>query len=67
MKVKFKNIGRNNVNFERDKEYLNYDWLIEEIKPYLLSHNIDIEENLKGTYTVFAGFQTVGEIEIEEV
>lgn len=42
MKVKFVNIGRNNVNFmkERNKE-LSYDWLLKQVKPYLLSHNID--------------------------
>lgn len=64
MKIKFINIGRNNVNFERNREYLNYDWLISEVKPYILSHNIDIEENRKGTLTVFAGMQTVGEIKV---
>lgn len=62
MKVIFKNIGRNKANFVRNIEYLNYDWLINEVKPHLLSHNIDILENKKGTLTVFAGMQTVGEI-----
>lgn len=64
MLVKFKNIGRNNISFERERKYLNYDWLISEVQPYLLSHNIDILENKKGTLTVFAGMQTVGEIEV---
>lgn len=64
MKVKFKNIGRNNMNFERKTNKLTYEWLLEQVRPYLLSHNIDFEENQKGTITVFAGMQTVGEIEV---
>lgn len=66
MKIIFKDIGRNKANFVRDRQYLNYDWVISEVKPYLLSHNIDILENKKGTLTVFAGMQTVGEIIVEE-
>ena len=66
MNIIFKNIGRNKANFIRTKKYLNYDWLISQVKPHLLSHNIDILENKKGTFTVFAGMQTVGEIVIEE-
>ena len=66
MNIIFKNIGRNKANFTRTRKYLNYDWLISEVKPYLLSHNIDILENKRGTLTVFAGMQTVGEIVIEE-
>ena len=66
MKIIFKNIGRNKANFTRIRKYLNYDWLISQVKPYLLSHNIDIVENKKGTLTVFAEMQTVGEIVIEE-
>lgn len=65
MKVIFKDIGRNKANFIRNRQYLNYDWLISEVKPYLLSHNIDILENKKGTLTVFAGMQIVGEIIVE--
>ena len=65
MKVKFINIGRNNINFSKEcKNELTYDWLLKQVKPYLLSHNIDFEENRKGTITVFAGMQTVGEIEV---
>ncbi len=67
MEVKFINIGRNNANFTKEcNEELTYDWLLKQVKLYLLSHNIDIEENRKGTLTVFAGMQTVGEIEIIE-
>lgn len=66
MKLKFINIGRNNANFERSTKELTYEWLLQQVKPYLLSHNIDFEENRSGTITVFAGMQTVGEIEVIE-
>lgn len=66
MKVKFIDIGKNNANFTRNANELTYEWLLQQVKPHLLSHNIDFEENRKGTITVFAGMQTVGEIEIIE-
>lgn len=66
MLVKFKNIGRNNISFVRKTEEITYEWLLEQVKPYLLSHNIDFDYNQKGTITVFAGMQTVGEIEVHE-
>ena len=65
MQVKFINIGRNNVHFTREcKNELTCDWLLKQVSPYLLSHNIGFEENGHGTITVFAGMQTVGEIEV---
>lgn len=67
MKVKFINIGNRNANFEREcKNELDYEWLLKQVSPYLLSPNIDFAENRKGTITVFAGMQTVGEIEVGE-
>ena len=36
------------------------------LRPYLYSHNIDFEEATDGRIIVFAGMQTVGEIEIIE-
>lgn len=67
MKVKFINIGARNINFTKEcNKELTYDWLLKQVRPYLLSHNIDFEENQKGTITVFAGMQTVGEIEVLE-
>ncbi len=66
MKVKFKNIGRNKVSFERECKELTYKYAVEQVRPYLLSHNIDFAENKKGTITIFAGMQTVGEIEVIE-
>lgn len=66
MRVKFKNIGRNNVSFTKEAEQLTESWLLKQVRPYLLSHNIDFIENRKGTITVLAGFQTVGEIELEK-
>ncbi len=64
MIVKFKNIGRNNTNFERNTNELTYEWLLQQVKQHLLSHNIDLKKTEKGTLTVFAGMQTVGEIEV---
>ena len=67
MKVKFINIGRENISFTRQhKGELSYKWLLKQVRPYLLSRNIDFEENTKGTITVFAGMRTVGEIKVEE-
>ena len=67
MKVKFINIRARNINFTKEcnKEFA-YDWLLKQVRPYLLSSNIDFGENRKGTITVFAGMQTVGEIEVLE-
>ena len=63
----FKDIGRNKVCFKKQAPTkITYDWLYEQVKPYLLSNNLDFLENNKGTVTVFAGMQTVGEIIIEE-
>lgn len=65
MEVKFIDIGSRNVNFTKEcKKVLTYEWLLKQVRPYLYSHNIDFEENSKGTITVFAGMQTVGEIKI---
>lgn len=67
LKVKFINIGARNINFTKEcNKELTYDWLIKQVRPYLLSSNIDFGENQKGNITVFAGMQTVGEIEIIE-
>lgn len=63
----FKDIGRNKVCFKKQApEEITYDWLCKQVKPYLLSNNLDFLENSKGTVTVLAGMQTVGEIIIEE-
>lgn len=67
MKLKFINIGNKNANFIKEcKKELTYEWLLKQVRPYLLSPNIDFGENRKGNITVFAGMQTVGEIEIIE-
>ena len=67
MKLKFINIGNKNANFIKEcKHELTYEWLLKQVRPYLLSPNIDFGENKKGNITVFAGMQTVGEIEIIE-
>ena len=48
MKVKFINIGNRNVNFTKEcKGDLNYEWLLKQVRPYLLSSTIDFEYNRK--------------------
>lgn len=48
MKVKFINIGNRNVNFEKEcKGELNYEWLLKQVRPYLLSPSIDFDYNKK--------------------
>lgn len=48
MKVKFINIGARKANFikEYDGE-LNYEWLLKQVRPYLLSPNVDFDYNKK--------------------
>lgn len=67
MKLKFINIGSRNANFIKEcKNELTYEWLLKTVRPYLYSHNIDFEKSKDGKIIVFAGMQTVGEIEIIE-
>lgn len=67
MKVKFINIGSRNANFTKEcKNELTYEWLLKQVRPYLYSRNIDFEEGIDVKIYVFAGMQTVGEIEILE-
>lgn len=67
MKLKFINIGSRNANFIKEcKSKLTYEWLLKAVRPYLYSHNVDFEEATDGRIIVFAGMQTVGEIEIIE-
>ena len=48
MKVKFINIGNRNANFEKEcKGELNYEWLLKQVRPYLLSPSIDFDYNRK--------------------
>lgn len=63
----FKDIGHSKACFKKQAPAeITYDWLYNQVKPYLFSNNLDFLENSKGTVTVFAGMQTVGEIIIEE-
>ena len=44
MKVKFINIGNRKANFEKEcKGELNYEWLLKQVRPYLLSPLIDFD------------------------
>ena len=48
MKVKFINIGNRKANFEKEcKDELNYEWLLKQVRPYLLSPSIDFDYNRK--------------------
>lgn len=72
MKVKFINVGRNNVNWEEPAPVNNYDdleyeWLYYQVKKraFVMSDNIDFflkEGETKGTIT--AGFHKIGEFEL---
>ena len=48
MKVKFINIGARNANFIKEYDVeLNYEWLLKQVRPYLLSPNIGFNYNKK--------------------
>lgn len=66
MIVKFIDIGRNKKNFEKkqDEEKITYDWLITELRPYILSHEIDLTQDSKGNINVCVGWYTLGKIKI---
>ena len=67
MTLFFKNIGHSKACFKKQSPAeITYEWLYNQVKPYLYSKNLDFLENNKGTVTVFAGMQTVGEIIVEE-
>ena len=65
--VNFINVGHSNQSFCRlCKGELTYEWLYKQIKPYVMSRNIEFsynEETNKGY--IFGGFQTIGEFEVE--
>lgn len=66
MIVKFIDIGRNKANFQRkqDEEKITYDWLVTELRPYILSHEIDLTQDSKGNINVVVGWYTLGKIKI---
>lgn len=66
MIVKFIDIGRNRESFERkqDEEKITYDWLVAQVKPYILSHEIDFAQDSKGNISVCVGWYVVGKIKI---
>ena len=63
-KVKIIDLGRDNFNgeftFEGNQDEINKQ-IIEEIGKHLLSSDIEVIEG-----TIFAGFRTVGKIEVSE-
>lgn len=66
MLVKFIEIGKNRENFDciQDDEKITYDWLKQKVRPYILSSELDFEENAKGDILIYAGFYNVGKIKI---
>lgn len=70
MKVKFINVGRNNVTWEEQAPAdnwndLEYEWLYFQVKKYLMSNNIDfiLNEDEK-TGTIVGNFHKLGEFEL---
>ena len=68
MKVYFENVGRNKATWQAEvKGELTYEWLYNQVKPYLASRGIDffLDEVGKGEILV-GGIRTVGTFRIEE-
>jgi hypothetical protein len=62
VKVLFFEVGRSKANFEAEyKGELIYEWLYEQVKPYLMSDTIDFTEDGK---IVVGGFRVVGRFQI---
>ncbi len=57
MIVRFIDIGRNKESFEikQEEEKITYDWLVAQVKPYILSHEIDLAQDSKGNISVCVG------------
>ena len=68
MKVHFKKVGYSNVSFTRERKgELTYEWLCKQIKPYVMSRNIDFSyDDQTKSGVIFGGFQTIGEFEVEK-
>lgn len=62
MKVKFSDVGRNEANWiaECEGDEFNYDWLLSQVRPHLVSSYIDFYMDGR----IKAGFHTVGRFEI---
>jgi hypothetical protein len=64
MKIKFTDVGRNKQTWEAVcKGQLTYDWMYEQVKPYILSSNIQFAEN--GAIVV-GDVHTMGQFQIVE-
>lgn len=72
--LKFENIGRNKANFtkmnytSKSDDYIDidYDFLYNSVKPYILSNDIDfyLDKKNPNIIKVFAGFYCAGKIKI---
>jgi hypothetical protein len=68
MKLKLINLGRHNVNKEVDINNPSFSAILKEVKKYLGSKGVDIEEDVddEHTFNVFAGHRLVGQIWVEK-
>ncbi|MGM0940331.1 MAG: hypothetical protein ACQEWU_05075 [Bacillota bacterium] len=61
--VKITDLGRNNVTVTEDMEKVNFDNLLSMVSPHLVSSDIHFVVNYGSGY-VYAGFRSVGKIEV---
>ena len=65
-KVYFKNVGRNNASWCAECDELNYDWLCSQVKPHVMSRDLDFELTDGETVgKIYAGFHNIGTFEID--
>lgn len=68
MKVKFINVGRENktwaAEFKEGKDRKIEHWILRQLGKALVSNNVSFYIDEDGTGKVFAGFHTVGELEV---
>lgn len=69
MVVNFINVGRNNVSFKKEcKSKLTKEWLIKQVKPYILSSCIEFFKTEDGKINIMVGtVRKMGEIEVEDI
>lgn len=68
MQLKLINLGRNNINATVTIKNPSYSAVLKEVKKYILSKGIDIEETeTEGLYDVYVGgCRHVGQIQVDK-
>lgn len=68
MKVHFSNVGYGNRSWTAEcKSGLSYEWLYNQIKPYVMSHDIEFRyDEQTGLGLIFGGFRTIGGFEVKK-